>query len=288
MSNWISSFLRGPFVSESKTPKRRAKHRRLSTEQLEHRYMLSGVSLIESTFFGGSGDQRGTDVEIQGSDIYVSVNANESGSPSASSFLVKYSAPTGPSTTPVFAKSWALGTLNGIGIDGGTNVYGAGFSHPGAGLTNDGTGGTEVKSLLTNFDANNVSGAGPGGSNWAAVVPQGTFNSSPGTSFFLYNGVENLNDAIAIDDGGNTFVYAVGHAQPCSHTTFVVGKYDSAGNILSAATAASANFTVCAAPNDVKGNVFGIVELGGDIISPETTTTPRTSRIQPFGNTTTI
>ncbi len=241
--------------------RKRQQNRRLVCEALEPRLVLSGLSLINAYFFGGAGDQRGTDVEIQGEQLYASVNTAEEQAETASSALLKYHLPTWPSTGPEYVRPWNLGVLNGIAATD-QQVFAGGFSHPDAGLTLDGYGTTEVKSLLVNFNSDNASGAGPGGSDWAAKVPVGTFNDGPGTAFFYYTGVESFNDVATL----GSHVYAVGHAQPFSHTTHVIAKYDSAGTIVGAATATEGiyfNMGSGPVPSGAKGAMYGVVELDG-------------------------
>ena len=56
-----------------------------------------------------------------------------------------------------FADNWAYGNFHGVAADANT-IYAAGWSYPGEGLTQDGVGGTEVKSIFVRFNADGTAG----------------------------------------------------------------------------------------------------------------------------------
>ena len=180
----------------------------------------TGPTLVGSTFFGGSGDQRGTDISIINGAIYLSGNAQQQQQSSDSTLVIKYSSPSGSS--PVWSRVFTFGT-NFYGITA-TNegVYAGGWSYD---LTTDPGGGKEVKSILAKFWPDGSPGSGPGGSIWV---------STP--NFFPYGGVEHHTDVTNAVEGGNTFIYATGGGQPFSYFAPVTAKYDTLGNLLAQAT----------------------------------------------------
>ena len=119
---------------------------------------------------------------------------------------------------------WDKGFFNGVASDG-TNVFTVGASHPGDGLTSDGSGGAEVKTLLARFNADGIAGSSPApATDYAA------------NNFFSYRGVEIFQDVLVTTQGGNTVVYAVGYGQPASYGAYVIASYDVNGNLLHSAT----------------------------------------------------
>ena len=61
--------------------------------------------------------------------------------------------PTAPGgAMQTFSYAWNNGDFFGIAADG-SQIYAAGESYPGDGLTTDGVGGTETKSIFVRFDA---------------------------------------------------------------------------------------------------------------------------------------
>ena len=197
--------------------------RRLFVESLEDRTVPSGLSLVDHTFFGGSGDQRGTAIAMNAGALFVSGNVQpESQSPGATALVLRYATPTANGVAPVWSRTFGFGTTF-FGI-AATNegVYPVGWNYS---LSNDPVGGKEVKSIAAKFAPDGSSGPGPGGSQWVRTP-----------NIYGYSGVEAFQTATTADIGGTTYLYAGGGGQPFSFYAFTVAKYDTAGNLLNVAT----------------------------------------------------
>ncbi len=203
--------------------------RPLAIEPLEDRTLLtSGIDLASSTFFGGSGDQRGTAISIAGGAIYLSGNLQpEAQQPSDTALVLKYA--TSPGTAPVWSRAFDFGT-NFFGVTAmNEGVYAGGWNYS---LTSDPVGGKEVKTLLAKFAQDGSSGPATGGATWLA----GSGRTNSLGAFFAYSGVEMFGSLASAQVGGQQFVYAAGGGQPASYFAYLVAKYDTAGNRLAAAT----------------------------------------------------
>ncbi len=181
--------------------------------------------LVSQTFLGGSGDQGAADVSYANGHLYLAFNSlPETQTPSDNSTIVSFSTAANAGPTQDFSQLWTKGFFNGIAADG-NDIYAVGASHPGAGLTVDGNGGAEVKTLLATFNSDGTPGSNPApATDYAA------------NNFFGYGGVEIFYDALVTTQSGNTVVYAVGSGQPNSYSAYVIASYDSSGNLLHAAT----------------------------------------------------
>jgi len=230
----------------------------LRLERLEDRCLLNGLTLAEHSFFGGSGDQRGTAISISGGAIYLSGNAEEIQSPAARALLLKYS--VAPGVSSVWSRSFDSGS-NFFGLTS-TNegVYPAGYSWS---LTTDSVGGKEVKSILGRFALDGSSGPGPEGSTWVA----GSGGTASRGAFFTYSGVEASSAVTATVEDGSTFLYAVGGGQPYSYGAYLVAKYDTSGNRLAAATDSTVgvSFDALYIPSYGGSSAFGVTVLKGNV-----------------------
>jgi VCBS repeat-containing protein len=204
----------------------------------------AGAILLQSqSFFGGAGDQRGTDITYANGHLYMSYDGAESQQPSDSAVVLGFNAGPGGATQS-FALNWGYGNFFGVAADA-SEIYGVGDSYS---LTTDNVGGKEVKSLLVRFNANGTSGNNP-----APAIGDTTHN------FFGYTGVESFHDAVATNQGGLTFVYATGTGQPFSYAAYTVAKFDASGNLLAAATDPFAT----SPPGGSSGN--GVAYSNGDV-----------------------
>lgn len=197
--------------------------RGLQHELLEVRCVLSSLTLLDQSLFGGGGDQRGTALAIDSGTIYLSGNVQpENQTAAANALVISFATPTSNGAAPVWSRVFDYGT-SFFGI-AATNegVYPVGHNYS---LSSDGAGGKEVKSIAVKFTTDGSSGGGLGGSVW--------YNSP---NFYGYRGVESFRAATAADVSGTTYVYAAGGAQPASYYAAVLGKFSTAGALVASAT----------------------------------------------------
>lgn len=209
-------------------------------------------ALASSTFFGGSGDQRGTAITAGGGGLYVVGNVQpQNQNPGDSALVLKYALPPDPS--PVWSRTFHSGSVLFGAAATSEGLYGVGWSYD---LSDDGVGGKEVKSLLAKFALDGSSGPGPHGA---------TLYNAP--NFFSYRGVESLSGAISVMEGGSPFVYAAGGGQPCSYGAYFVAKFDTLGIRVAAATDSAAGITFNGCPFPVTGgsSAGGLTALNGDV-----------------------
>jgi VCBS repeat-containing protein len=219
-------------------------------------------ALVAQTFLGGSGDQGATDVSYANGHLYLTYNALPVlQQPSDHSTVLSFS--TAPDGTPAqdFSYSWTKGFFYGVASDG-ANIYAVGASHPGSGLTSDGIGGAEDKTLLATFNANGTAGSSP-----APATDYAASNFFPG-----YQGVELFQDVLVTTQGGNTVLYAVGHGQPpTANGGYVIASYDSNDNLLHTATEpVSGGFSIARDVVEFNGQIWavGYSEHAGPIGRP--------------------
>ncbi len=168
------------------------------------------INLVSSTFFGGSGDQSGTDIEIVGNELFASGRDGSSG------ILIKYDLPTMAASPPLsYASVPGTTWVNALTISGAT-VYGVGRALPPALGATDGVGGTEPKASLALFDTG------------------GFFQGGRAENFFTYRGGALYYDAATVSEGSGVAVYVAGFAE---ETGFgggrtVVAKYTDTGTLL--------------------------------------------------------
>jgi VCBS repeat-containing protein len=200
--------------------------------------------LLDASFLGGASDQAATAVTYNGGHLYLTYNAPITSSASDHSTVVGFTTGSGAPTQD-FSESWSCGFFNGVAADANT-IYAAGGSHPSAGLTHDGVGGEEEKSILVGFNANGTAGSHPAPATEYAA-----------NNFFSYTGTEMFQGVLATTQGGNTILYATGFGQPASYGAYVLAEYNSAGTLLHSATD----------PQQVPGfsNAYTAVEFNGAI-----------------------
>jgi hypothetical protein len=207
----------------------------------------AGPTLQSATFFGGAGDQRGTGITIAGGAISVSGNVqpeSQGASDSASALVLRYAIP--PSPSPAWSRSFEFGT-NFFSIASTLEgVYAGGQNYS---LTNSTVGGKKDKTFLAKFAPDGSSGSGPGGSVWVTGGNLGPF-------FFQLSGgsVETFHSVTTALDG---FIYAAGGAKNLFQIpAYIIGKYDTSGGFLVAATDSSVGVNV--------GSMF-FPSLGGSL-----------------------
>jgi hypothetical protein len=217
-------------------------------------------TLISSSFYGGSGDQRGTGIAIKNGAIFVTADVQpESQSASDSSLVLRYNLPL--TNAPAWSRSFGSGS-DFFGVTAtAEGVYAEGWSYT---LTVDNVGGKEVKPIVSKFALNGSNGAGPNGSLWTAGS-NGT--NQPLSAFFVYGGVESFATASTVNENGTDYVYAVGTAQPCSTVAYFVAKYDTQGHRVAAATDSSVgiSFGMCFTPSPGGSAGFGETVLNGNV-----------------------
>lgn len=218
-------------------------------------------SLAAATFFGGTGDQRGTGIAVRqngpaAGNLYVVGNAQpESGASSDFAYLLRYPLPftTILPTTPTFQDVIGAGTAL-FGLAAGPNdVYAVGWNYD---LSTDAVGPKDVKSVVTRFaDA-------PASSGYAGS----TFFVTP--NYFAAGGVETHRAAVTTVESGATYVYTAGVGTPCAGATAsTVAKYDTAGVRIAAATDATAgvDFSTCSTPTAGGSDARAVAVLNGDV-----------------------
>lgn len=221
-------------------------------------FSQSAPVLDSANFFGGSGDQRGTDVAIAGDKLYMS--GQDATVFNAQSLAVSYSLSV--LSSPAWTALWP--NLSGsppfhenfFGVTATSQgPYFAGQSYS---QTSDGVGGKEAKGVLVKYPPNGPTGLATGGAEWIAKP-----------NFFSYTGGEELKDAIVVEEEGDTFIYVAGGGQPCSHFAYVISKYDSSGNLLLKATDSDVgiNFNQCFFPFGFGSNAIDVTVLNGNIYS---------------------
>jgi len=211
----------------------------------------AGPTLESATFYGGSGDQRGTAIAVSGGAVYLSGNIQPENymSSSSNALVLKYALPPGPS--PVWLKVFDYGThFSGIAATN-EGVYAGGANYS---LSWDGVGGKETKSIAAKFRLDGIPDAGPGGSIWV---------NTP--NFFAYTGAELHYGLTSALEGGSPVIYAAGGGQPCSYSAYIVAKYNTSGTLLAKATDSSVgiNFSSCWLPSPGSSNSFGVTTLNG-------------------------
>ena len=182
------------------------------------------IALVSQDLLGGSGEHQGVAVTFADGHLYLSYNNGpENQDTSDNADIVEFNtSPDG--ATQTFTYAWSKGDFFGLAADG-SQIYAVGESTPNDGLTHDGSGGTETKSIFVRFDANGQPGSGPSSSE-----------GDTATNFYSYRGVESFNNVVASDQNGTTVYYALGFGQPASYSGYVIGEYSSDGTLLATAT----------------------------------------------------
>jgi parallel beta-helix repeat protein len=203
------------------------------------------LTLKQSDFQGGAGDQRGDDLFLAtasaGSHPAWMAGADNN---SGSSLLVGYELTTfSPSAYPTISPN---ASFDGV-TQSGSTVYTVGGALPPTCGASDGVGGTEGKSLFARYTT-----AG------ASIACQSV-------NFFPYRGGEGYTDIVAVTESGTPYVYAVGSAENCGfgNTVFVLVKYDASGALINQVTEPGVSF---AGFNCIGGsNAIGVTALNGNL-----------------------
>lgn len=170
---------------------------------------LSGgsLSLVESTFYGGSGDQWGTGIEAFGSDLFVTGNAGSQG------LLLNYDA---GSTSPAWNTLLdSQSGLEGLSVSS-AGLFAVGSAIPPTYSASDNVGGTEGKSLLTRFTTG------------------GSFTSASSENFFTYRGGETYSDSVTVGTDASGGIYVIGRGEETGFggNRTILAKYSADGSLL--------------------------------------------------------
>ncbi|HXU35479.1 MAG TPA: LamG-like jellyroll fold domain-containing protein, partial [Blastocatellia bacterium] len=200
------------------------------------------LTLRQSNFQGGAGDQRSADLYIAQAGA-GSHKAWTAGTDGPNALLIGYELTT-------FSSSFYTTLSSNAGFEGltqsGSTVYPVGGASPPTCGASDGVGDTEGKSILARYTT--------GG---AAIGCQST-------NFFPYRGGESNSHAIAVTESGTPYVYVTSRAENCGfgNTVFVLTKYDAAGGMINKVTEPGVSF---GGFNCIGGsNAFGIASLNGN------------------------
>lgn len=213
-------------------------------------------TLESTTFFGGSGDQRGTGIAINEGSIYLSGDDDAvlGGQSLAASYTL------GSLSTPAWTARWPnVGSSHTWDeIFPGVTATSEGVYFPGQSWsqTTDGVGGKEAKSVLVKFPLDGPTGPDVGSALWVAKP-----------HFFVYTGAETHSAVTTAVEGGSTFIYAAGGGQPSSYFAYIIAKYDTSGNLLAAATDSTVgiNFNQRFIPSAGFSDARGVAVLNGNI-----------------------
>ena len=191
-------------------------------------------TFANASFYGGSGDQRGTEIDVFQGSAYISGSDWTSGQ---QSLAIKYDLASIDS--PAWEVQWPGGgssPYNGAETFAGVaasedGVFFAGQSYR---QTTDTGGGKEVKQILIELSEDGATGSDVGGAEWVTRP-----HASNPQSMFAYRGHEALTDVTTSEEGGSTYIYAAGGGQPSSYYAYTIAKFDAAGNMVAAATDSS-------------------------------------------------
>jgi VCBS repeat-containing protein len=183
------------------------------------------IRLAAETDWGGLGQHQGAAITYADGHLYLSFNNGaETQTTSDSATIFGFNTEPSGLSGWTFAYPWNKGDFSGIAA-GGNELYLAGESNPGFGLTTDNAGDVETKSILVRFDAD-----GPGDGDPFATL------GDTANNFYPYSGVEGFQNIIATTQSGNTILYAVGSGQPQSYSGYIIAEYSSSGALLNSAT----------------------------------------------------
>ncbi len=186
--------------------------------------ITNNMALVTQNSFGGAGEHQGAAVDFAVGRLYLSYNngpQNQNTSDSAE-IVAFNTAPGG--ATQTFSYAWGDGDILGVAADA-SHIYAAGESSPYFGLTTDGIGDKEAKSIFVSFDADGTAGSDP--------PPALGYTTE--TFYPSYQGVEIYQNILATTQGGNTVLYAFGFGQPNSYSGYIIGEYSSSGALLASA-----------------------------------------------------
>jgi len=224
----------------------------------------TGPTLQSATFFGGAGDQRGTGITIAGGAVYVSGNVqpeSQGASDSASALVLRYAIP--PSPSPVWSRSFDFGTNFFSIASTNEGVYAGGQNYS---LTPSLVGAKKDKTFLAKFAPDGSSGSGPGGSVWVwppLPPPEGTLG--PFLPGLIGGSTETFHSVTTALEG---FIYAAGGAKNQSQIpAYIIGKYDTSGGFIVAATDSSVGVNLGSTFSPSAGGSLGrgVTVLNGNI-----------------------
>jgi hypothetical protein len=206
-------------------------------------------ALQSATFYGGSGDQRGSAAVIYGPNIYISGFQQVSG---LQGLLIRETVPpAGLAWTRVLENT----QFDGLAVTAST-IYPVGAAEaahgasPGTCGAGDFVGDRERKGMFSRFAVN------------------GDFLGCSSHNYFPYRGYEGYRTALAVTEDGTNFVYATGYAEQAgfaSSLPFVMTKYTDVGAVVDSVTEpgiALETFGGCC-PGD--SNVLGLAEFDGHL-----------------------
>ena len=180
----------------------------------------NAIQILGSTTFGGSGNQAGYGIVVDGSGVWVSGRDVNSQEGIIAGFLPGNNPAAGGSPTWQHSFPSAANWDYFLGIaQYEERVFTVGGSYS---QTTDGYGGKEVKGVATGYAKDGTPGAAAGGSEWVTQIP--------GPS---YRGYEDAKDVIVALEGGIPYLYITGFAQSSGSTARLrVSKLDTNGNVI--------------------------------------------------------
>lgn len=202
----------------------------------------NAVTLRQSDFRGGAGDQLGADLYIAPGTA-GSHPAWVAGTDGASGLLIGYDLTTFSSS--FYTTLSPNASFSGL-TQSGSTIYPVGGALPPTCGASDGVGDTEGKSILARY----TTGGAPIGCQ--------------STNFFPYRGGEGNSHAIAVSESGTPYIYVTSSAENCGfgNTVFVLSKYDTGGGMINKVTEPGVSF---GGFNCIGGsNAFGIAALNGN------------------------
>jgi streptogramin lyase len=188
-------------------------------EQMEKRELLSGPSLLSSSFYGvGTDNLQGSGIAIANGNVFLAgTDASQS-----QAVLLQYGLPPGssPTSTASLSSSTSFSGLTTIS----TSVVAVGSVTPPAYGSVDNVGGIEQKTFRTEWNTSPLTLASYG---------SGPVQTSGSTAFFSYSGGESLLAVTAANEAGSPFYYVTGYAQANgANNTAILAKYDASGTLV--------------------------------------------------------
>lgn len=176
----------------------------------------SGPILVDSSFYGGAGNQYGFGIIADANNLYLCGSDIQN----SQAMFLKYSLPSGSS--PIWSEVWPGGVGTGgeffFGLaEVGEGVYLAGNSYS---QTTDSLGSKENKAVLMKASKDGFTGADVGGSDWFEAP-----------HFFSNEDYERFQSIISVVEGSSTYLYVAGSGKYTSWRTFLT-KYDLNGTLI--------------------------------------------------------
>jgi hypothetical protein len=203
--------------------------------------LSSSPGFSGATFFGGSGDQFGTAIALNGSGVHA---AGYDGA--AGGILLQYSDP--PGTLPTWDVTLPGTFFTALALHP-AKAYPIGFANPPACGATDGAGDTEGKTMLAQY------------------TTAGVFIGCASHNWFPYRGGEFWQGGLGTVESGTPFEYATGWAEQTGFSfsfPFMLAKYDADGTLVGAVTEPGITLgTFGCCPGSSLG--FGLAEYNGHI-----------------------